>query len=58
MLEYIRHLEELQFVSAIRENPDCTPSIPDSGEGALKILKTWGGHRKYTNIPNRGPIKI
>jgi hypothetical protein len=59
VLEYIRHLKELQVVSAIRENPNCTPSIPDSGVGALKILKMLGGgHRKFTNNPNRGPVKI
>jgi hypothetical protein len=62
MLEYIRHLEELQIVSMITENiPDCTPSIPNSGGGggALEILKTWrGGHRKFTNNLNRGPVKI
>ena len=37
MLEYIRHLEGLQVVSAIGEISDCTPWIPDSGGGALKI---------------------
>ena len=57
MLEYIRHLEQLQIVSMIRENPDCTPSIPNSG-GAMKSLKTWRGHRKCTNNLNKGPVKI
>jgi hypothetical protein len=38
--------------------PDCTPSIPDSGEGALKILKTWkGGASKIYQYPQQGPYK-
>ena len=50
MLEYIRHLEELQIVSMIREN---------SGLYSFDS-EFWreGGHRKFTNNLNRGPVKI
>jgi hypothetical protein len=63
MLEYIRHLEELQIVSMIRENSGLYSFDSEfwrgGGGGALKILKTWrGGHRKFTNNLNRGPVKI
>jgi hypothetical protein len=43
MLEYIRHLEELQIVSMIRENSGLYSFDSEfwRGGGALKILKTW-----------------
>ena len=46
MLEYIRHLEELQIVSMIRENSGLYSFDSEfwrggGGGGALKILKTW-----------------
>jgi hypothetical protein len=59
MLEYIRHLEELQIVSMITENiPDCTPSIPNSGGGggALEILKTWRGGIENLPITSTGAL--
>jgi hypothetical protein len=54
MLEYIRHLEELQIVSMIREN--CGLYSFDSelwrkGGGALEILKTWRGGGGIENLP-------
>jgi hypothetical protein len=60
MFEYIRHLEELQIVSMIiRENSGLYSFDSEFwGGGALKILKTWRGHRKFTNNLNRGPVKI
>ena len=59
MLEYIRHLEELQIVSMIRENSGLYFFHSELwGGGALKILKTWRGYRKFTNNLNRGPVKI
>ena len=58
MLEYIRHLEELRIVSMIRENSGLYSFNSKFGGEALKILKTWRGHRKFTNNLNRGPVKI
>ena len=49
MLEYIRHLEELQIVSMIRENSGLysfDSKFWRGGGGALKILKTWRGASK------------
>ena len=51
MLEYIRHLEELQIVSMIRENSGLYSFDSEfwrgggggGGVGALKISKTWRG---------------
>jgi hypothetical protein len=43
VLEYIRHLEELQFESAIRENSRLYSFDSTFWRGALKILKTWSG---------------
>ena len=43
MLEYIRHLEELEIVSMIRENSGLYFFDSELGGGALKILKTWRG---------------
>ena len=63
MLEYIRHLEELQFVSAIRENSrlysfDSGFWRGGGGGGeALKILKTWRGASKIYQYPQQGPCK-
>jgi hypothetical protein len=42
VLEYIRHLKELQVVSAIRENSELYSFDSGFGGGALKILKTLG----------------
>ena len=50
MLEYIRHLEELQIVSMIRENSGLYSFDSEfwrGGGGALKILKTWGASKIY-----------
>ena len=47
MLEYIRHLEELQIVSMIRENSGLYSFDSEFwGGGAMKILKTWRGASK------------
>ena len=45
MLEYIRHLEELQIISTIREN--CTPSIPNSGGGIENFKNLEGASKIY-----------
>jgi hypothetical protein len=58
MLEYIRHLEELQIVSMIRENSGLHSCDSEFG-GGIDFFKTWRGrHRKFTNNLNRGPVKI
>jgi hypothetical protein len=42
MLEYIRHLEELQIVSMVRENSGLYSCDSEFWRGgALEILKTW-----------------
>jgi hypothetical protein len=44
MLEYIRHLEELQIVSMMREFRIVLLRFRIlEGGGGLKILKTWRG---------------
>jgi hypothetical protein len=59
MLEYIRHLEELQIVSMIRENSGVY--FFDSefwGGGIEHFIKLGGGASKIYNNLNRGPVKI
>ena len=64
MLEYIRHLEELQIVSMIRENSGLYSFDSElwRGEGGgienFKNLEGGRGHRKFTNNLNRGLVKI
>ena len=59
MLEYIRHLEELQIVSMIRENSGLYSFDSEFWRegGALKILKTWRGASKIYQYPQQGPCK-
>jgi hypothetical protein len=56
VFENIRHLEELQFVSAIRENFRLY-SFDSGGGGALKIVKTWRRASKIYQYPQQGPCK-
>jgi hypothetical protein len=60
MLEHIRHLEELQIVSMIRENSGLYSFDSELwGGGGIENFKNLeGGHRKFTNNLNRGPVKI
>jgi hypothetical protein len=59
MLEYFRHLEELQIVTTIRENSGLYSFDSKFGGGGIENLKNLGGgHRKFTNNLNRGPVKI
>jgi hypothetical protein len=62
MLEYIRHLEELQIVSMIRENSGLysfdSEFWREGGGGIGNFQNLEGGHRKFTNNLNRGPVKI
>ena len=60
MLEYNRHLEELQVVSAIRENSGLyyfdSGFWGGGGGGDIENLKNVGtGRRNFTNNRNRGP---
>jgi hypothetical protein len=59
MLEYIRHLEELQIVSMIRENSGLYSFDSEfwrEGGGALKILKTWRGGIENLPITSTGAL--
>jgi hypothetical protein len=59
MLEYVRHLEELQIVSMIRENSGLYSFDSDFWRGGIENFKNLeGGLRKFTNNLNRGPVKI
>jgi hypothetical protein len=59
MLEYFRHHEELQIVSTIRENSGLYSFDSEFwGEGIENLKNLGGGHRKFTNNLNRGPVKI
>ena len=60
MLEYIRHLEELQIVSMIRENSGLYSFDSEfwrEGGGIENFKNLQGGHRKFTNNLNRGSVK-
>jgi hypothetical protein len=58
VLEYIRYLEELQFVSTIRENSGLYSFDSRFWRGGIENFKNLEGrHRKLTNILNRGPVK-
>ena len=53
MLEHIRFLEEVQFVSAIRENSGLYSSDSGFWGGGISNFKNLEGeHRKFTNIVN------
>jgi hypothetical protein len=56
MLEYIRHLEELQIVSMIRENSGLYSFDSEFWRGALKILKTWRGSIENLRITSTGAL--
>jgi hypothetical protein len=59
MLEYIRHLEELQIVSSmIRENSGLYSFDSEFWRegGALKILKTWRGGIENLPITSTGAL--
>ena len=58
MLEYIRHLEELQIVSMIRENSGLYSFDSEFWRegGALKILKTWRGGIENLPITSTGAL--
>jgi hypothetical protein len=57
MLEYIRHLEELQIVSMIRENSGLYSFDSKFWRGgALKILKTWRGGIENLPITSTGAL--
>jgi hypothetical protein len=61
VLEYIGHLEELQIVSTIRENSGLYSFDSEFwgvGGGIENFKNLEGGHQKFTNILNRGPVKI
>jgi hypothetical protein len=58
MLEYIRHLEEVEIVSMIRENSGLYSFDPEFWGGIENFKNMEGGHRKFTNNLNRGPVKI
>ena len=47
MLEYIRHVEELQIISMIRENSGLYSFDFEFWGGALKILKSRGASKIY-----------
>jgi hypothetical protein len=47
MLEYIRHVEELQIISMIRENSRLYSFDFEFWGGALKILKSRGASKIY-----------
>jgi hypothetical protein len=59
MLEYIRHLEELQIVSMIRENSGLYSFDSEFwGGGIENVIKLGGGASKIYNNLNRGSVKI
>ena len=62
MLEYIRHLEELQ-IDCIYDKREFRIvllrfRILEGGGGIENFKNLQGGHRKFTNNHNRGPVKI
>jgi hypothetical protein len=56
MLEYNRHLEELQLVSMIRENSGLHSFDSEFWGGALKILKTLKGGIENLPITSTGAL--
>jgi hypothetical protein len=56
VLEYIRHLEELQIVSMIRENSGLYSFNSEFWGRALKILKTWRGDVENLPITSTGAL--
>jgi hypothetical protein len=59
MLEYIRHLEELQIVSLIRENSGLYSFDTDFffGGGGIENFKTWKGGVEIYQYSEQGPCK-